>query len=209
MQLEQRIRASIRLLFKIFLAALLRTDGSPLAYTKDFLPQYEIGKFTYGVPKVLYKEAAQSATLKIGKFCSIAGGVRILLGGEHMTEHVSTYPFTAQPKLWPEAIGAEVQSTKGNVIIGNDVWIGEGALILSGVTIGDGAVVAAMSVVTHDVGAYAIVSGNPAKVKSKRFDDATIARLLELAWWDWPIEKIRENINLLCGTDIGKLFEVG
>ena len=103
---------------------LFQTEKIPLRYTKDYLPQYEIGEFTYGVPDVLYREAAQGETLKIGNFHSIAGGVRILLGGEHMHERVSTYPFPAQPKTWPGAADAgAVRSTKGSVVIGNDVWL--------------------------------------------------------------------------------------
>ena len=90
-------------------------------------------------------------------------------------------------------------------MLGNDVWIGMEAVILPGVTIGDGAIAAAKSVVTHDVPPYAIVAGNPAKVVKRRFDQRTIDRLLKVAWWDWPVDKITRNLNAIRGADIRAL----
>jgi acetyltransferase-like isoleucine patch superfamily enzyme len=134
-------------------------------YTRDILKtkNLEIGEYTYGVPRV--ETYASGKKLKIGKFCSIAGGVTIQLGGVHRTNLVTTYPFKAFPEEWPREKflkSEEVRAiSKGDVIIGNDIWIGAGATILSGVKIGDDAVVGAMAVVTKDVEPYCIVAGNP------------------------------------------------
>lgn len=183
------------------------TSDSSLAgkqwYTNEAVvgPLYEIGNYTYGTPEVL--SYGEGARLRIGKFCSIAVKVQILLGGEHRPDWVTTYPFPPLSSDWPEAAGIEgTPVSKGDVVIGNDVWIGHGATILSGVTIGDGAVVGAMAVVTKDVPDYAIVAGNPARVIRMRFDDATIERLLDLKWWDWPRERIAASVADLCSDRI-------
>ena len=152
---------------------------------------YGIG--TYGNPEVLFDS---KANLKIGNFCSISDDVTILLGGEHEINTISSYPFTLKN-----------HHTKGDVTIGNDVWIGQSTLILSGVTIGDGAIIGANSLVTKDVEPYAIVGGNPAKLIKYRFDDETIEKLLELKWWDWDIKKIMDNRQLLNSENFEKLFE--
>lgn len=147
---------------------------------------YSIGDWTYGNPQVL--SWGEAATLTIGKFCSIADGVVIMLGGEHCADWVTTYPFSV---LFPEAAHiAGHPKTKGNVAIGNDVWLGKNALILSGVTIHDGAVIGAGSIITKDVAPYSIVAGNPARHMKYRFDQSTINRLLEIQWWNWPLPKI-------------------
>jgi acetyltransferase-like isoleucine patch superfamily enzyme len=153
--------------------------------------KYSIGKFTYGTPKIF--DFGKNAKLRIGKFCSIAKGVQILLGGEHYFGRVSSYPL----KDILEGAAGEDAFSKGDITIGNDVWIGYGATILSGVTIGDGAVIGAQAVVTKDVGPYSVVVGNPGKMIKKRFDDKTIKKLLALKWWDWPIEKIKKNSQFL------------
>jgi acetyltransferase-like isoleucine patch superfamily enzyme len=172
-------------------------------YTNEILenPLYDIGEYTYGSPRIL--SYGEGARLQIGSYCSIAVEVQIFLGGEHRPDWVTTYPFPPLSGDWPEARGIEgTPATKGDVVIGNDVWIGHGATILSGVTIGDGAVVGAMAVVAKDVPPYAIVVGNPARVVKVRFDEATVARLLEIKWWEWPEARIRENIRLLCSDRI-------
>jgi virginiamycin A acetyltransferase len=157
---------------------------------------FNVGAATYGRPKVRFPESG--ATLTIGSYSSIADGVEILLGGNHRTDWVTTYPFPALPKLWPEAGQRnDHQTTRGNVTIGHDVWLGSQCMILSGVTIGHGAVVAARSVVTRDVPPYAIVGGNPARIIRMRFDDATIATLLVLEWWNWPRERIAAELPML------------
>jgi len=149
--------------------------------------QYDIGDWTYGTPDVFFGEGS---ILKIGKFCSIAARVTLLLGGEHYVDWVTTYPFNP---LFPSASIYPVNAkSKGNIIIGNDVWIGMNSYVLSGVTIGNGAVIAAHSTVVKDVPPYAIVGGNPAKLIRYRFSQPIIAELEQIAWWNWPIEKIAE-----------------
>ena len=160
--------------------------------------QYHIGEGTYGTPRVLSWD--KSTSLFIGKYCSFAEGVTILLGGEHRIDWVTTYPFNV---LFPEARAFTGHpTTKGNVVIGNDVWIGTDALILSGVHVADGAVVAARSVVTRDVAPFSIVGGNPARHIKFRFPDETINHLLAIAWWDWPRETIVGALPLLLSGNI-------
>ncbi len=159
---------------------------------------YEIGEGTYGAPRVLSWD--EGTSLFIGKYCSIAGGVTILIGGEHRVDWVTTYPFNV---LFPEARSFTGHpATKGNVVIGNDVWIGTDALILSGVHVGDGAVIAARSVVTRDVAPFSIVGGNPARHLKFRFPEETINHLLAIAWWKWPRETIVEAMTLLLSGNI-------
>ena len=161
-------------------------------YTQDLVDkkyQRGIGDYTYGCPEIFDWE--EGASLRIGKFCSISSNVKIFLGGEHRADWITTYPFSALNKDWPEASKITGHPrTKGDVIIGNDVWIGYGAVILSGVTIGDGAIIGAMSVVTKNVDSYTIVAGNPAREIKKRFSSNKIRRLMEIKWWNWPIKKI-------------------
>jgi virginiamycin A acetyltransferase len=159
---------------------------------------YQIGDWSYGEPTLL--SWGEGATLNIGRFCSIAPKVIIMLGGEHRVDWVTTYPFN---KIFAEAKGFTGHPrTKGDVIIGNDVWIGYDALILSGVSIANGAVVAARSVVVEDVAPYSIVAGNPARHIRFRFAESTIAALEQIAWWDWPLPKIMEALPSLLSSDI-------
>ncbi len=178
-------------------------------YAKDSLKQYknivEVGEYTYGQPKILHW--GEKATLKIGKFCSIAEGVMIFLGGNHRVDWVTTYPFNVLDE-WAAKDIIGHPATKGNVIIGNDVWIGYGATILSGVTIGDGAVIGARAVVTQDIQPYALVVGNPAIMAKKRFNQKKIDQLLKIKWWDWSSEKIKQNVKYLCNTNVDKLLEL-
>jgi acetyltransferase-like isoleucine patch superfamily enzyme len=165
--------------------------------------------FSYGTPLVFQQPGRK---LRIGNFCSIAQEVTIHLGGNHRMDRVTTYPFVGFPDNWPEAEFLPVEEvygvSKGDVVIGNDVWIGYGATILSGVRIGDGAVIGARALVARDVEPYAIVAGNPARLVRKRFDEDTIRQLLEIRWWDWPIDKIKANMTTILGTDIAKLLAV-
>ncbi|MFM9975809.1 MAG: CatB-related O-acetyltransferase [Beijerinckiaceae bacterium] len=162
---------------------------------------FDIGEFTYGLPSVRFPGCG--ARLSIGRYGSIADKVEIMLGGNHDAGLISTYPFGALPDLWPEARDHPYRSiTNGDVVIGHDVWIGTGAIIMSGVTIGHGAVLAARAVITKDVDAYAIVGGNPAKTIRYRFDPTTISKLLASRWWDLPRETILPLVPLLQSNDI-------
>lgn len=177
-------------------------------YTKNLItnPKYEIGDYTYGHPRVY--DWGDGGVLKIGKYSCIAEGVNILLGGNHRHDWISTYPFYSIGEgYWPGAktVGGHDRVSKGDVAIGNDVWIGLNTLIVSGVTIGDGAVIAAGSVITRDVPSYAIVGGNPAKVIKKRFTDWQIEGLLKLAWWNLPDAEVDKIIVDLCSGDIEKI----
>jgi acetyltransferase-like isoleucine patch superfamily enzyme len=190
---------------KKFALLLLRLGATPYKWLNAWGNRalgYEVGDYTYGAPRVVFPQG----NLKIGKFCSIAWNVTIYLGGNHRIDWIALYPFSPADRRWPEAEGiGEHLVTKGDVNIGNDVWIGSDVIIMSGVSIGDGAVVGSGSVVTADVGPYTIFAGNPAKEIKKRFDDEDIARLLEIQWWNWPEDKIRRNIHLLCGGDVAAL----
>ena len=184
-------------------------------------PRMEIGDFSYfGHLEPLDDYAAFLAPylfplspekLVIGKFCQIAHGVRIITSSaNHDMSGFSTYPFNnfmMTPETGFDEIKAmfNVPGRKGDTRIGNDVWLGMEAMIMPGVTIGDGAIISARSVVTRDVPAYTIMGGNPAQPLKQRYDDATISALLEIAWWDWPIEMIETNIAAITGADIEAL----
>lgn len=149
---------------------------------------------------VLYHYPINNDKLIIGKFCSIGCGAKFLFNSaNHTMKSLSSYPFPLFFDEWGLDIKDVAQSwdNKGDIIIGNDVWIGYEAVIMAGVTIGDGAVVATRSVVTKDVEPYTIVGGVPAKPIKKRFDDETVNSLVEIKWWDWDKEKIRENIEAI------------
>ena len=181
-------------------------------------PNIEIGDFTYyddpdGPDKfaekcVLHHYDFIGDRLVIGKFCAIAEGARFIMNGaNHAMSGFSTYPFNIFGHGWEEGFDPETWSkeVRGDTIVENDVWIGMDAVIMPGVRIGNGAIVAAKSVVTHDVPPYAIVAGNAAKVVKMRFDDFTVRRLLKAAWWDWPVDKIGRNLDAIRGADISKL----
>lgn len=144
--------------------------------------------------------------LIIGKFCMIASDVQFIMNGaNHLTEAVSTYPFAIFGNGWQNAMEGKTYPTKGNITIGNDVWIGYRATIMAGVTVGDGAIIGSHSVVTKDVPAYTIVGGNPAKEIRARFKPEVINQLLEMQWWNWDIEKITRNVALLTDNNIEAL----
>lgn len=170
-------------------------------YTKDYFKdeKFLIGDYTYGKPRVLFVN--NDTNLIIGKFCSIAREVTIFLGGNHRTDWHSTYPFNELFNNHP--IASKIKghpATKGDVKIGNDVWIGYGATLMSGVTIGDGAIIAAKTVVTKNVGDYEIWGGNPAKLIKVRFSKHDIEKLKEIEWWNWSLEKILNNSDKLCSN---------
>lgn len=165
--------------------------------------QLSIGRYTYGLPEVIVYPGDTHRAL-IGSFCSIAEDVRIFVGGNHRTDWVSTYPFRIVFEL-PDRYNDGCPASKGDVVIGHDVWIGAGATVLSGVRVGNGAVIGASAVVAGDVPSYTIAVGNPATNVRRRFSDEHIAALEEVKWWDWPVERIVNNVEILCSPDISLL----
>lgn len=194
-------------------SAQLRYASLP-QYTRDILKakDFEIGEYTYGVPTVCLGLPFYNGKLRIGKFCSIASGVTIHPYVGRRTDLMTTYPFPAIPDEWGQTehlkVEAIITAEKPDVVIGNDVWIGYGATILSGVEIGDGAIIGAMSVVTKNVEPYSIVAGNPARLIRKRFDEETIRKLLEIRWWDWPAEKINKNLDVICSDNVSEMIRL-
>ena len=149
--------------------------------------------------------------LVIGKFCSIATGVKFMMGGTqgHNYEWIASYPldfleedFDGYNKVAPKA-----HKLKGDTVIGNDVWIGAEAMIMPGVKISDGAVIGARSLVTKDIGPYEIWGGNPAKLIKKRFCDEDIEKLLQIKWWDWSLDEIKANLDLIRSSDVASLWK--
>ena len=157
---------------------------------------------------VLYHFPFIGDQLIIGRFCALARGVKFIMNGaNHKLDGVSTYPFQIFGNGWEKvASNSEQLPYKGNTVIGNDVWIGYGAVIMPGVQVGDGAIVAAKSVVVSDIAPYTIFGGNPAKFIRQRFDDEIIKVLLEMAWWNWDIKKITNNLEKIVAADIEALI---
>ncbi len=150
---------------------------------------------------------ADADKLVIGSFCSIGSGAAFIMAGNqgHRNDWISTFPFFWMPEVPAFAGAANGYQPAGDTIIGNDVWIGSEAIIMPGVTIGDGAVIGTRALVARDVEPYAIVGGNPARVIRKRFDDADIARLLALKWWDWTDDQLHAAMPLLTSGDVAAL----
>ena len=162
-----------------------------------------IGEYTYGNPKIHIW--TNKYKVVIGKFCSFANNINIIVDGNHRSDWISTYPFSRYFEDLEENPGHPI--VKGDIIIGNDVWIGRDVLILPGVNIGDGAVIGAGSVVTKNVEDYEIVAGNPANHIRYRFNQKQINALKTIKWWNWSIKKIKLNINLKESTQIDKFIE--
>lgn len=197
-----------------------RSKDFQIVYLKNVIKtdNIEVGDYTiyndfYDDPRefeknnVLYHYPINKDKLIIGKFCSIACRAKFLMtSGNHAMSSLSTYTFPIFNEEWNQSLNVkDAWDNKGDIIIGNDVWIGYEAIIMSGVKIGDGAIIGTRAVVTKDVQPYTIVGGVPAKVIKKRYDDYTISKLLKIKWWDWPKEKIKENIINIQSGNIEKL----
>lgn len=190
-----------------------RPGDTQIVYLQDVVngPNIEVGAYTiyndfvhdprdFEKNNVLYHYPVNGDRLKIGKFCSVACGAKFLFtSGNHSLRSLSTYTFPIFYEQWgldPKNI-RDAWDNKGDIVIGNDVWIGYEAVILSGVTVGDGAVIGTRAVVTKDVPPYTIVGGVPARPIRRRFEPQTIARLEELRWWDWEEERIARNLSAI------------
>ena len=190
-----------------------RPGDTQIVYLQDVVngPNIEVGAYTiyndfvhdprdFEKNNVLYHYPVNGDRLKIGKFCSVSCGAKFLFtSGNHSLRSLSTYTFPIFYEQWgldPKNI-RDAWDNKGDIVIGNDVWIGYEAVILSGVTVGDGAVIGTRAVVTKDVPPYTIVGGVPARPIRRRFDPQTIARLEELRWWDWEEERIARNLSAI------------
>lgn len=200
-----------------------RSKDFQTVYLKSVVkgPNIEIGDYTiyndfehdpvdFEKNNVLYHYPINGDKLKIGRFCSVACGAKFVFTSANHTLHsLSTYTFPIFFEEWGLDVKniTKVWDNKGNIIVGNDVWIGYGAVILSGVTVGDGAIIGARAVVTKDVPPYTIVGGVPARQIRKRFDEETIKKLLTLQWWNWDYEKIRKNIPAIQSGDIESLLK--
>ncbi|MDP5093852.1 MAG: CatB-related O-acetyltransferase [Polaribacter sp.] len=189
-----------------------------LCFLKNVItnPNIIVGDYTYYADfenianfekNVLYHFDFVADKLVIGKFCMIASDVKFIMNGaNHLTDAITSYPFAIFSNGWGHAMDEKTYPQKGNITVGNDVWIGYNATIMAGVTIGDGAIIAANATVIKDVAPYIIVGGNPAKEIKMRFSDETISALLNLKWWDWSIEKITQNVQHLTSKEIEKLL---
>ena len=198
-----------------------RSNDTQTVYLKNVVtdPNIEVGDYTiyndfahdpqeFQQNNVLYHYPINHDKLIIGKFCSIACGTKFLFtSANHTMQSLSTYPFPIFFEEWGLDVKniADAWDNKGDIVIGNDVWMGYEAVILSGVTIGDGAVIGTRAVVTKDVPPYAIVGGVPAKLIRKRFDEDVISRLVELRWWDWDKERINCNLPAIQSGNINDL----
>lgn len=190
-----------------------RSGDKETVYLKPVIsnPNISVGEFTmyndfvndpmqFERNNVLYQYPINHDKLIIGKFCSIACGAKFIFNSaNHTLSSISTYPFPIFFEEWGLNIKdvAAAWDNKGDIIIGNDVWIGYEAVIMAGVTVGDGAIIGTRAVVTKDVPPYTIVGGVPAKPIRKRFDNETLDELLKIRWWDWPEEKIAKNIQAI------------
>ena len=157
---------------------------------------------------VLYQYPINHDKLVIGRFCSIACGAKFLFkSANHRLASLSTYPFPLFFEEWGLEMKnvTEAWDNKGDIVVGNDVWIGYEAVVMAGVTIGDGAIIGSRAVVTKDVPPYTIVGGVPAQAIRKRFPEETVEALLEMKWWDWPKERIERNIGAIQAGDVGGL----
>lgn len=188
-----------------------------LCFLKNIItnPNIEVGDYTYYddfetvenfEKNVKYHFDFVGDKLIIGKFCMIASDVKFIMNGaNHLTDAISTFPFAIFGADWADAMKGRAYPRKGDLIIGNDVWIGYNATIMAGVTIGDGAIIATNATVVKDVAPYSIVGGNPAREIRKRFPEKVIEKLLDLKWWDRDIDWVTKNVGALTGNNIEDL----
>lgn len=160
---------------------------------------------------VLYHFDFVGDRLEIGKFCALASGTTFIMNGaNHRLDGPSTFPFPIFGGDWGEHMDLLGNlPTKGDTVVGHDVWFGYQSTVMPGVNVGHGSIIASKSVVAKDVPDYAIVGGNPAKVVGMRFDSETVARLLAVAWWDWPVKKISRNVRAIMAGDVAELESAG
>lgn len=198
-----------------------RPHDKQTVYLKDVItkPNIQVGDYTiyndfvndprdFENNNVLYHYPVNNDKLIIGKFCSIACGVKFMFtSGNHSLKSLSTYTFPIFFDEWglDSKNICDAWENKGDIVIGNDVWIGYEAVVMSGVKIGDGAIIGTLAVVTKDVPPYTVVGGVPAKQIRKRFDDKTIDKLQSLEWWNWNEDKIKRNISAIQSGDIDAL----
>lgn len=173
-------------------------------YLAERFPNDNIGRDSYG--DLTVHRYGSTNKLTIGSFCSFADDVTIFLGGEHRPDWITTYPFNVLDKRFTSIEGHP--HSKGDVIIGSDVWIGRGAVILSGVSIGDGAVVGAYALVSKDVPNYGIVGGNPARVLRMRFPDEIADQLTTIRWWHWSDDRIARAVPYLQSDRIDAFLDL-
>jgi len=184
-------------------------------------PNIMVGDYTYyddpedptGFERnnVLFNYPEFGDRLIIGKFCAIASGVKFIMGpANHRISSVTTYPFHVFGGVWAERTPPHMEQLpfKGDTVIGNDVWIGRESVIMPGVAIGDGAIIAAYSVVTKNVPAYSVAGGNPARTIKSRFDEELTELLLRFRWWDLPAEDLADTLPLLCDPDLEKVKKI-
>lgn len=194
----------------VFLRALLARAGGPANVT--------VGEWTYyhdfadPLPffhrNVRYNFGFSGSRLTIGRYCALAHGTSFMMDdANHAMLGLSTYPFPVLGGAWAEAAGvADIAAEpRGDIVVGNDVWFGMESLVLPGVSIGHGAIIGARAVVASDVPDYAVAVGNPARVVRRRFDETTIARLLALAWWNWPEDAVARAVPVLIRADVARL----
>lgn len=166
-----------------------------------------VGRHTYGVKRSSFHGPRRYCDVSVGAFCSIAPEVLFMPAADHDMTTIANYPMG--PRLFDCMGACEYMTGKGPIVIGNDVWIGRRAIVLSGVTVGDGAIIGAGAVVSRDVPPFAVAAGNPARVVRYRFTDEEIEMLLDLAWWHWPEDRIREEADLFLGRSSAFLDAYG
>ncbi|WP_416361122.1 Vat family streptogramin A O-acetyltransferase [Metaclostridioides mangenotii] len=196
-------------------------DIKSICYIKNVVtrPNIIIGEYTYyddinGAEKfekhVTHHYEFLGDKLIVGRFCAIAKGIEFVMNGaNHRMNSITTYPFNIMGSGWEKSTPTSKDLPfKGDTVVGNDVWIGQNVTVMPGVQIGDGAIIAANSVVTKNIPAYCIAGGNPCKIIKKRFNDDLIEYLLYIQWWNWSPEKIFENLDILCSGDLNLIKNI-